>query len=255
MDHNCITQRQEAKANIFQIMSHLVGNHAVADVTSLATAGDKVYFRPSLFYQEVREFHIVDSGLEFKMDFETNVNHARFPNTVKIEENSSRLQQMKEKACTIVGMEQQRDDSENLLRRIKNAATWNDIDMVKTLVSTCYVTKAIAIPALLEAISNGHEELVEFLVLKAKTPTTEFCSKCTMKNPLHIAAENGHENILNFLLSTISTFDECMIPTADATSQTIIDILRNNDMGMKAKRILKVLEGKAHGDAMNKGGI
>ena len=69
-----------------------------------------------------------------------------------------------------------------------------------------------------------------------------------------IAAENGHENILNFLLSTISTFDECMIPTADATSQTIIDILRNNDMGMKAKRILKVLEGKAHGDAMNKGG-
>ena len=137
MDHSCITQRQEAKANIFQIMSHLVGNHAVADVTSLATAGDKVYFRPSLFYQEVREFHIVDSGLEFKMDFETDVNHARFPNTV----------------------------------------------------------------------------------------------------------------------STISTFDECMIPTADATSQTIIDILRNNDMGMKAKRILKVLEGKAHGDAMNKGGI
>ena len=35
-----------------------------------------------------------------------------------------------------------------------------------------------------------------------------------------------------------------MIPTADATSQTIIDILRNNDMGMKAKRILKVLEEK-----------
>ena len=72
------------------------------------------------------------------------------------------------------------------------------IDMVKTLVSTCYVTKAIAIPALLEAISNGHEELVKFLVLEAKTPTTEFCSKSTMKNPLHVAAENGHENILNF---------------------------------------------------------
>ena len=145
---------------------------------------------------------------------------------------------MKEKACTIVRMEQQRDDDrKNLLRRIKNAATWDDIDMVKTLLSTCYVTKAIAIPALLEAISNRHEELVRFLVLKAKTPTTEFCSKSMMKNPLHIAAENGHENILNFLLSTISTFNECMIPTADATSQTIIDILRNNDMGMKAKRI------------------
>ena len=95
MDHNYITQRQEAKAN----MSHLVGNCGVADVTSLVTTGDKVYFRPALFYQEVREFHIVDSGLEFKMDFETNVNHARFPNTVKIEENSSRLQQ-KKKACT-----------------------------------------------------------------------------------------------------------------------------------------------------------
>ena len=122
MDHNCITQRQEVKANIFQIMSHLVGNHAVADVTSLATAGDKVYFRPSLFYQEVREFHIVDSGLEFKMDFETNVNHARFPNTVKIEENSSRLQQMKEKACTIVGMEQQRGSGTAHLARCSSCA-------------------------------------------------------------------------------------------------------------------------------------
>ena len=45
-------------------MSHLVGNCGVADVTSLVTTGDKVYFRPALFYQEVREFHIVDSGLD-----------------------------------------------------------------------------------------------------------------------------------------------------------------------------------------------
>ena len=61
---------------------------------------------------------------------------------------------------------------------------------------------------------------------------------------MHHAAESGHENILKLLLSKIETKEECLLPTADSINQTIIDILRNNDMGIMARRILQIVNEK-----------
>eukprot|EP00943_MAST-04B_sp_MAST-4B-sp1_P000081 g81.t1 len=222
-------------------MSQLV----TTDVSAITDGiSDKVYFRPALFYQVIQPYHIVDSGLEFKMDFDTKVNKARFPNNVDFKNNPDRLALLKKQACKIVNESKKRDDWQNLLQRMKNAATWNDLETVKTLVQTCYVTPEIAIPTLLEAISNGHIDVVKFLIEVAGTPSNEFCSQSTIKNPLHVAAENGHENILQMLLSNLSTKEDCLVPTNDVTKQTIIDILKNNDMGMMAKRIINILQEK-----------
>ena len=139
-------------------------NNTTTDVSSLSTPDtavtDKVYFRPALFYQIIQPYHIVDSGLEFKMNFDTKENKARFPNTINFENNPERLEQLKKQACAIVNQNQQRDDRRILIRRMKNAATWNDITTIQIMISTCYVTPEVAIPTLIEAISHGHIDIV-----------------------------------------------------------------------------------------------
>jgi len=223
-------------------------NNTTTDVSSLSTPDtavtDKVYFRPALFYQVIQPYHIVDSGLEFKMNFDTKENKARFPNTINFENNPERLEQLKKQACAIVNQNQQRDDRRILIRRMKNAATWNDIKTIQIMISTCYVTPEVAIPTLIEAISHGHIDIVKFLIDETGCPITKFCSQSTIKTPLHHAAESGHENILKLLLSKIETKEECLLPTADTINQTIIDILRNNERSIMARRILQIVNEK-----------
>ena len=53
--------------------------HAASEATTdtRAAAGavsQKIYFRPALFWQEIQPWHVVDAGLEFRMNFETKKN-------------------------------------------------------------------------------------------------------------------------------------------------------------------------------------
>ena len=96
--------------------------------TSLPGASSKVYFRPALFWQQVQPWHIADAGLEFRMNFATQKNEARFPSGVEFEPGTDRIMALRQEACRLVPDSDARDDSVALEKRLCDAATWGQDD-------------------------------------------------------------------------------------------------------------------------------
>ncbi len=169
------------------------------------------------------------------MNFENGLNEGRFPNTLNIESNPARLEEAMSKACQLVDSTDGRSDFHVLEERLRNACSWNKKEEVVEILRTCYVTKEIAISALKEASLLGHIGIVRIL-LDAGTPGAEH-GQGSSKNALHVACENGHEDICRLLISYMRSNHEVMALTLDARSCTAFEILRSNDMGMAAKRL------------------
>ena len=191
------------------------------------------YFRPALFYQTVQPWHVADAGLEFRLNFETQFNEARFPNTIDFQTHPERLEELKKKATCIVA--EGRDDRPRLLRRLRNATTWNRPEEVLELIRTCYVTKDIALPALHEASASGFLSIVELFIQAGTSP--EDVGPESTKNALHIACENGHEEVARYILTNMPSKEAVMSKTLDARGLNAFEILRENDMGMMARRL------------------
>jgi hypothetical protein len=212
--------------------------NAAANINGFSTeeGTGKCYFRPALFWQVVREFHIVDAGLEFRMNFESKVNEARFPSSLDLESNPAQLAVAKERATSIVQDKDGREDFRLLSMKLRNFCTWGKEEEVKNIIRTCYVTKDVAVPALHEACRFGFLNIVKLLV-SAKTPASAFGTQ-SAKNCLHIACENGHEEIAKFLIvHGFSSQAGVMAETNVTNGLSPFAILRQNDMGMMAKRL------------------
>mmetsp|Transcript_13268 Transcript_13268/g.15328 ORF Transcript_13268/g.15328 Transcript_13268/m.15328 type:complete len:253 (-) Transcript_13268:507-1265(-) len=198
----------------------------------------KCYFRPNLFWQEVQSWHIADAGLEFRLNFDTKVNQARFPNSVDFESNRAQLEKCKLEACRIVV--QGRDDSRAVEERLRNAVAWNKPDGVEEIIRTCYVTKEIAVNALHEACNTGILSIVNIL-LRAGTPAFEFAEGKTM-NSLQSACLNGHEKVAALLIENLRFRNEALCLTRDARAKNALDLLRDNDMRMMANRLDTIIQ-------------
>ena len=124
---------------------------------------------------------------------------------------------------------------------LRNFCTWGKENDVREIIRTCYVTKDVAVPALHEACRFGFLNIVKLLV-SAKTPACTHGAQ-SGKNALHIACEQGHEEIAKFLISNgFSSRDDVMAKTNVADGLTPFQILRQNDMGMMAKRLESLLD-------------
>ena len=109
--------------------------NVAANINGFSTrdSSGKCYFRPALFWQVVREYHIVDAGLEFRMNFESKVNEARFPSSLDLESQPSQLAVAKARALSIVSEKEGRDDSRLLSTMLRNFCTWGKEDEVLKL--------------------------------------------------------------------------------------------------------------------------
>lgn len=215
-----------------------------ADARAAVSAlSQKIYFRPALFWQEVQPWHIVDAGLEFRMNFETKKNEARFPSSLEIESNPNRLEDLKRKSRCTVPSQDGRDDKAALEKRLCSAATWNRHEEVNLLLMTCYVTREIAIHALFEAVSRGSVESVELLLLADANLVTMLHPKYG-KNVVHVAAECGQEKILSLLVELAPSRRDIVDTRDEKRGLSVFDILRANDMGGILRRIQKTIKRK-----------
>ena len=150
--------------------------------------------------------------------------------------NNRRLAQMRREAERIVPDADGRDDAAALEKRLCDAATWGHADVVSDLLRTCYVTRAVAVPALGEAASKGNVDVVKVFVVADSRMAFALHAKYG-KNALHAAAERGHEAVLSVLV-------ECAKERADlygikeaARGMSVLQLLRANDMNGLARRI------------------
>mmetsp|Transcript_45712 Transcript_45712/g.107746 ORF Transcript_45712/g.107746 Transcript_45712/m.107746 type:complete len:303 (-) Transcript_45712:73-981(-) len=208
------------------------------------STGGRPYFRPALFWQELLpDGHVCDGGLEFRVNLATGINECRFPTGgVEMELDPERLATAFKQQTAIVRNSKARDDTACLSRQILSAATWGDAALVGRLLRTCWITEAVALPALAEAAARGFTEVVAILLAAGVKPASVVPERPGGKNSLHLACEAGQEATAMQLLEAMSTPAEVGAKSTDGS--TFVDLLRAQDMGGIARRLTASLAGR-----------
>ena len=101
---------------------------------------------------------------------------------------------------------------------------------VAEIIRTCYVNQSCALTAIIEGARYGFVEVVRVLLQAGTLP-----NDLEGKTPLHVACENGHENVARLLISHLPSREEILRVTGDG--RTAFDILRQNDLGGVCRRL------------------
>ena len=204
-----------------------------------STGADKCFFRPQLFYQPLQSWHIADSGLEFNVNMSTGIHKARFPNTSNLdaEGNEDRLISATKAATTVVPKESSRGDGGLIRKKLESAVTWENSVELGYLLRSCYVTEQDALAALAEASSRGTCSCVSTLLSAGVSGCAPIPNSTTNKNALHMACENGQEEVARMIISSIdkieSVYQVCLCPD----ELTCFDLLRRSDLNGMARRL------------------
>merc|ERR1711865_811453 len=127
-----------------------------------------------------------------------------------------------------------KSDEPDLEKVVLAAASWGDHAKSRRFFASCFVTERVAGRALCEAANRGHEEAVgELLRARALPGSVDGASK---KTALHFACENGHESAARLLIGAGASLSD-----VDKTGQTPCELAREQDLGMMAKRLEKLV--------------
>eukprot|EP00747_Dinoflagellata_sp_TGD_P188872 gnl/TRDRNA2_/TRDRNA2_48469_c0_seq1.p2 gnl/TRDRNA2_/TRDRNA2_48469_c0~~gnl/TRDRNA2_/TRDRNA2_48469_c0_seq1.p2 ORF type:complete len:307 (+),score=84.86 gnl/TRDRNA2_/TRDRNA2_48469_c0_seq1:40-960(+) len=194
---------------------------------TLGLTKGRLRFRAQPFFQEVLEDHILDGGLEIKMDMERGVNMARLPSGQTVDYS---------------GIESNYPEVKDALRA---AATWNDPARVQLLVGTCFYDSATMSPALLEAAAKGYTEVVAVLLNgkngMSKASATALDS-AEGTSALHRAMMNGHEEICKMMIDTLESAE--VARPLNKQGLDPFEATRQEDLGGVARRMQKYLDEK-----------
>lgn len=153
----------------------------------------RVGFRPQLFWQEILPEHVVGSDLEIRMGvgaLSDGKSYARLKRAVADSSEADISETGRyAKAQQCISENSPYNDRGPLREIFCAAATWGDVERIKLLLSSCYVTQDAGSAALLEAAANGHGNCVEVLLQAGAT----LANTTHGKTALHAACQGGHE--------------------------------------------------------------
>ena len=198
----------------------------------MSSTFDKCYFRPSLYFQLIKDWQAADAGLEFRMNFTTQQNEGKFPSSINLSETS--LAKCRAEQLHIVPASAARPDGANLSPRLRNAATWNQPEDMEHLLRTCYVTSELALPAFVEAAKRNYLDIIK-LLLQAGVKATDVDSM-SGKSAIHVACENGQEDAARLLVLSASSTSNTSTKV-DCAIQDAFQVARHNDLGFMARRL------------------
>mmetsp|Transcript_45456 Transcript_45456/g.120566 ORF Transcript_45456/g.120566 Transcript_45456/m.120566 type:complete len:236 (-) Transcript_45456:138-845(-) len=225
------SRRQSPKIS----MDAVDGEASSIDVANMRRGGrlgpGKFLFRGQLFWQELLKEHVATNQLEFRIGMgEDTRNYARIPNTVVSQTEVLGFDDPRLLAAAVCTSE--REDHDDVVKVLRAAASWGQLEKLRRLLSSCFVAPHACSPALFEAASSGHEEIVSEL-LRAGCHA-DGCDEHTRKTALHAACEKGHETICMLLLDAGAN-----LGATDSCGRTPCELAREQDMGMMAKRLEK----------------
>ena len=186
---------------------------------------DQLFFKPCLVYQRLLDEHVVDAGLELRVDMTTGLKEARFNGGINItDEDRVRSILDRQLKCIDDNDEYARmGDGPTVARRLAAAASWGDVALTTWILQTCYVTVGQASEVLYAVAGQGGSPDVVDVLLRAGAVLRTFDGRTA----LHAALGNGHEEVATALVAAASP---------DVVT-TALQLARANDFGPIARRI------------------
>ena len=186
---------------------------------------DQLFFKPCLVYQRLLDEHVVDAGLELRVDMTSGLKEARFNGGINItDEDRVRSILDRQLKCIDDNNEYARmGDGPTVARRLAAAASWGDVALTTWILQTCYVTVGQASEVLYAVAGQGGSPDVVDVLLRAGAELRQFDGRTA----LHAALGNGHEEIASALVAAASP---------DVVT-TALQLARANDFGPIARRI------------------
>ena len=186
---------------------------------------DQLFFKPCLVYQKLLDEHVVDAGLELRVDMTTGLKEARFNGGINItDDNRVRSILDRQLKCIADDDEYARmGDGPTVARRLAAAASWGDAALTTHILRTCYVTVGQASEVLYAVAGQGGSPDVVDVLLRAGAELRPFDGRTA----LHAALGNGHEDVAAVLVD---------MATPDVVT-TALQLARANDFGPIARRI------------------
>ena len=186
---------------------------------------DQLFFKPCLVYQRLLDEHVVDAGLELRVDMTTGLKEARFNGGINItDEDRVRSILDRQLKCIDDNDEYARmGDGPTVARRLAAAASWGDVALTTWILQTCYVTVGQASEVLYAVAGQGGSPEVVDVLLRAGAELRQFDGRTA----LHAALGNGHEEVASALVAAASP---------DVVT-TALQLARANDFGPIARRI------------------
>ena len=186
---------------------------------------DQLFFKPCLVYQRLLDEHVVDAGLELRVDMTTGLKEARFNGGINItDEDRVRSILDRQLKCIDDNDEYARmGDGPTVARRLAAAASWGDVALTTWILQTCYVTVGQASEVLYAVAGQGGSPDVVDVLLRAGAVLRPFDGRTA----LHAALANGHEEVAAALVASA---------TPEVVT-TALQLARANDFGPIARRI------------------
>ena len=187
---------------------------------------DQLFFKPCLIYQRLLDEHVVDAGLELRVDMTSGLKEARFNGGLNISNESERARSILARQLRCISDDDEHarlGDGPTVARRLAAAASWGDVALTTWILQTCYVTVGQASEVLYAVAGQGGSPDVVELLLRAGAELRPFDGRTA----LHAALSNGHEDVATALVA---------FATPDVVS-TALQLARENDFGPIARRI------------------
>lgn len=193
-------------------------------------AGIHLPFRPQLFWVEVLAEQAAPADLQFHCDISTGKNYARLPRDGPVPPSNGAYARSVAKAVDDATVEPH--EARLVARALREAAAFaGDETPLRHLLSSCYCTRAALQPALLEASLRGHVEGVRLLLGAGADPSAQ----PEGKSALHVACEAADEVTATLLIEASPT--DVNAPSAKLGGKTPLDVCRELDLGMMARRL------------------
>ena len=192
-------------------------------------AGRRLRFRPQLFWMEVLPEQAASSQLQFHLDFDSGRNLARLPSDRVYAPDGALAFSV---ARCVPDVDVDPDESEACARALREAATHaGGATPLRHLLSSCYCSRAVLAPALCEAARHGHVETAAMLLQAGADPSAQPQGK----SALHIACEEGQEDVARVLLAANPA---ALTGAIDAVhGRTPLALARERDLISMARRL------------------
>lgn len=191
-------------------------------------------FRGQVFWQQLLPEHVAPTQLEFRIGMGDDPrNFARIPHDTKGSPEQLPIDHPQLIAAAVCYPSGREDEGE-VAKVIRSAADWGDHLKLRRLLASCFVTVNACRGALCSAAFGGHEAAVSELLRAKASPVSD--DGAAAKTALHLACEQGHEGVARLLLEA-----KADLSLVDATGRTPCELAREQDLGMMAKRLEKLV--------------
>ena len=150
---------------------------------------DQLFFKPCLVYQKLLDEHVVDAGLELRVDMTTGLKEARFNGGLNISDDSDRARSIlaRQLKCIDDNDEHARlGDGPTVARRLAAAASWG----VQAVLVSPLIRALQTASTIFEGVDDGQSSALTARAAQSSTTPAHFCRMAFRSLPFSIHSQS-----------------------------------------------------------------